>query len=48
MSAYAYYDGTCTDGSGTQLDYHSYGACVSEVTIDILTGVWCGIYVWEC
>lgn len=39
LSAYAYYDATALDGSGKQLDYHSYGACVSEVLIDVLTGI---------
>lgn len=39
MSAYAYYDGSAQDGSGKQLQYHSYGACVAEVLIDAITGV---------
>lgn len=38
MSAYAFYDGRAQDGSHKQLDYHSYGACVSEVLIDAVTG----------
>lgn len=38
MSAYAFYDGAAQDGSGAQLDYHSYGACLAEVLIDTITG----------